>query len=136
MHVYHIISFRPTRYVLNRFRWLEVCNRVRNRNKVKNFIYIGSKIQLFQLEIPIFIYNLVCHNSFINSVTFVFCELVLQRDERRQNYHFSTIFISNSQIGILVSYSRSTYVYVNMPFLIVILKETFVHTTYMFDKSF
>jgi len=33
-----------------------------------------------------------------------------------QNYHFSTIIISNSQIETLVSYSRSTSVNVNMSF--------------------
>ena len=44
----------------------------------------------------------------------------------RQNYHFSTIIISNSQTETLFSNSRSTNVNVNMSFLIVILKETLV----------
>ena len=43
-----------------------------------------------------------------------------------QNYYFCTIIISNSQIEILVSFSRSTNVNVNISFLIVILKETYV----------
>ena len=44
----------------------------------------------------------------------------------RQNYHFSTIIISNSRIETLVSYSRSTNFDVNMSFLLVILKENSV----------
>jgi len=43
-----------------------------------------------------------------------------------QNYYFSTIIISNSQIEILVSYSRSTNVNVNMFFQTVILKKNIV----------
>ena len=37
---YHITPFRPTSYVLMRLKWLEVSNRVRNWNKVKNFIFV------------------------------------------------------------------------------------------------
>ena len=44
----------------------------------------------------------------------------------RQNYHFSTIIISNSRIETLVSYSRSKNFNVNMSFLLVILKENSV----------
>jgi hypothetical protein len=73
-HVFHISPFRPTKYVLNSFTCLEVSNRGRNWNRVKNFIYVGSKIQLCQLEIPIFIYKLMCLFSLINTVSFVFCE--------------------------------------------------------------
>jgi len=39
-HVIHIVPFRPLRYVLKCFRCLEVSNRVRNWNKVKNFIFV------------------------------------------------------------------------------------------------
>ena len=53
---------------------LDVCNRVRNWNKAKNFIYVVSKLQLFQLEIPIFIYKLMCQILLINAVSFLFCE--------------------------------------------------------------
>jgi len=51
-----------------------------------------------------------------------------------QNYHFSTIIISDSQIKTLVSYSRSSKVNVNMPFP----GSTFEgnSSTYVFGKSF
>ena len=68
-------SICPTRYVLKGLRWLEVSNRVRNWNTVKNIVYVGSKLQLCHLEIPIFIYKLMCQSSIINSVSFVFCDL-------------------------------------------------------------
>ena len=49
-NVFHIVPFRPTRYVLKIFRCLEVSNRERNWNKVKktcmwgpNFYYANSK---------------------------------------------------------------------------------------------
>jgi len=71
--VFHIVPFCSTRYVLKFFRCVEVSNRVRIWNKVKN-IYVRSKHQLCQLETPIFIYKLKCHSSLINSVSFVFCE--------------------------------------------------------------
>ena len=54
-HVFHITPFRPTSYVLMRLKWLEVSNRVRNWNKVKNFIFVESKLELCQLEMLIFI---------------------------------------------------------------------------------
>jgi len=73
-HVFQIVPFRPTRCVLKSFRCLEVSNRVRNWNKVKNNIYVWSKLQLCQLEIPIFINKLMCQSSLINPVSFVFCE--------------------------------------------------------------
>ena len=73
-HVFHIVPFRPTRYILKSFRCLELSNRVRNWKKFKNNIYVRSKLQLCQLEIPIFINKLMCQSSLINSVSFVFCE--------------------------------------------------------------
>jgi hypothetical protein len=73
-HVCHIAPFRSTSYVLNSFRYVVVSNRLRNWNKVKNIIYAGSKFQLCQLDIPIFIYKLMCQSSLLNSVLFVFCE--------------------------------------------------------------
>ena len=65
-----IVPFRPRIYVLKSFRSLEVSNRVRNWNKVKNYIYVRSKFLLCQLEIPIFINILMCQSSLINSVSF------------------------------------------------------------------
>jgi len=52
----------------------------------------------------------------------------------KANYFFSTIIISTSQIEILVSYSRSTYVNVNMLFPNSNFEEKF--STYVFGKSF
>ena len=74
-HVFHIAPFSPTRYVLKSFRYLEVRNRVGIWNKVKNFILVVSKLQLCQLEIPIFIYKL-CRSTLINTVSFLFCEFI------------------------------------------------------------
>ena len=115
-HVFHIFPFCPTRYVLKIFRCLDVSNRVRNWNKVKNNIYVRWKIQLCQLEIPIFIKKFMCQCSLINSVSFVFYEFNWCSELKwKQNYHISTI-ISNSQLETLVSYWRSTNVNVNMSF--------------------
>jgi len=112
-HVSDINPFRPTRYVLMCFRCLEVSNSVRNWNKFKKFKYVRSILQLCQLEIPILIYKLMCQSSFINSVSFVFCEF---NRVGSWNEGKTTIIISNSQIELLVSYSRSTYVIENMSF--------------------
>ena len=43
-------------------------------NKVKNNIYVRSKLQLCQLEIPIFINKLMCKRSLMNWISFVYCE--------------------------------------------------------------
>ena len=67
-------SISPTRYVLQSFKCLKFVNLVRNWNKVKNNIYVRSKFQLCQLEIPIFINKLMCQSSLINPVSFMFCE--------------------------------------------------------------
>ena len=56
-HVYHIVPFRSTRYVLKSFRCSEVSNRVRIWNKIKNNIYVRTKLLLCQLEILICINN-------------------------------------------------------------------------------
>ena len=53
-HVFHFASFRTTMYVLHCFRCLEISNRVTNRNKVKNLIFVGSILQISEWEIPIF----------------------------------------------------------------------------------
>jgi hypothetical protein len=52
----------------------------------------------------------------------------------RQNYNFSTIIISNSQIETLVSYSSSTNVNVHMSFPNSNFEGNF--STYVFGKSF
>ena len=75
-HVIHIAPFRTMRNVLKIFRYLEVSNRVRNWNKLKNIIFVGLKLQLCQLEIPIFIYKIMSQRTIINSVSFLFCEFV------------------------------------------------------------
>ena len=72
--VFHIVPFRPTRYVLKSFRCLEVSNRLRNWNILKKNIYVRSKILLSQLEIPIFINILMCKSSLTNSFSIGFCE--------------------------------------------------------------
>ena len=74
--LFHIVPFRSTSYVLKCFRCLEENNRVRNWNKVKNNIYLTSKLLLCQLEIPIFINKLMGQFSLINSVSFAFCEFI------------------------------------------------------------
>jgi len=74
--VFHIAPFRPTRYVLKSFRYLEVRYRVRNWYKFKKFIFVGSKLSLFQLEIPISIYKIMCQSTLINTVSFLFCEFI------------------------------------------------------------
>jgi hypothetical protein len=127
-------SILPTRYVLKIFRFLEFRNRVRNWNKIKNFLLVGSKIQLLELVISIFIYKLMCQITLINSVSFLFCEIIRVTSRKMQNYYFSTIIISNSQIEIMVSYSRSTNVNVNMSFPNSKFEGNF--STYVFGYSF
>jgi tricorn protease-like protein len=73
-HVSHIVPLRTTRNVHFRIRCLEVTNRERKWNEVKIFIFVMSKLQLCQLEIPIFIYKLMCQISLIKAVSFLFCE--------------------------------------------------------------
>ena len=75
-YVFHIVPFRPTRYVLKIFRCLVISNRVRRWNKFKNNIYVRSKFQLCQLEIPIFINKFISQSSLINTVSFVICEFI------------------------------------------------------------
>ena len=83
----------------------------------KNFIFMVSKLQLFKLEIPIFIYNIMGQSTLINK-SFISVLWIYSCNELiwLENYYFSTINISNSQTEILVSYSRSTKVNVNMSF--------------------
>ena len=71
--LFHITPFCPTSYVLIWLKWLEVSNRVRNWNKMKNFIFVDSKLEIHQLEMLIFIYKLMCQSSLIN-LFHLFCE--------------------------------------------------------------
>ena len=100
----------------------------------KNVIYVVSKPQLCQLEIPIFIYKIMCLSTLIN--VFIPVLWIYSCNELKwwQNYYFSTIIISNSQIEILVSYSRSTNVKINMSFPNNKFEGNF--STYVFVKSF
>ena len=66
-------SISPHEVSTKEFQVLGGSNRVRNWNKVKNKIYLMSKLLLCQLEIPIFINQLMCQSSLITSVSFVFC---------------------------------------------------------------
>jgi len=95
-HVFHIDPFRPTRYVLKGFRWMEVCNRVRKWNNVKKHIYVRSKLESCQLEIRIFIYKLMCQMLLVNSVSLVFCEF----DGVRSWNEGKTIILVRSSIQI------------------------------------
>jgi len=54
--------------------------------------------------------------------------------KRRQNYHFISIINSNSQIELQFSYSRSTYVNVNMCFPNRTFEGNF--GTYVFESHF
>ena len=99
-----------------RLKWLEVRNRERNWNKVKNFIFVESKLELCQLKMLIFIYKLKCQSSLINLFHFFSVNLVCYELKRRQKYYFRTFIFSNSQIEILVSFSMSKDVNVNMSF--------------------
>ena len=109
--VINIDPFRPTMYVITGFDWLEVSNRVGNWNKQKKFNYVGSKFQLFQLELPLFIYKLMCQISLINTFSFMFWEY---NRLGYWNVGKTTIIISKSQIEILFLYSRSRNFNVNM----------------------
>jgi len=122
------------------FWYLEVRNRVRMRNKVKNFIFVGSKLKLCQLQImPIGNTNIHIQNyvsEYINKITFIFVLWIYSCNELKwwQNYYFSMIIISNSLIEILVSDSRWTNVNVNMSFPTSKFEGNL--STYVFGKSF
>ena len=116
-----------------RLKWLEVSNRVRNWNKVKNYIYVRSKLLLCQLEKPIFINKSMSKNSVINTVSFAFCEFkrVARWNEGK------TIILVRSSFHIpkktMFSNSRSTNVNVNMSFPFSNFQGNI--STYVFGKS-
>ena len=51
----HISPFHSRNYVLMCLGSLEVSNRVSNWNKGKHFIFVGSMLQICQLELPVII---------------------------------------------------------------------------------
>jgi hypothetical protein len=118
-----------------RLKFLEVSNRVRNWNKVKKFIFVESKLELCQLEMLTFIYNLMCQISLWISVSYVF--FVFNR-VASWNKSKSVIKLRSSfqisQNEILDSYSSSTCVNVNMPFPNSNFEGYF--STYLFGKAF
>jgi len=134
-HVLHISPFCTMGYVLMRLKCLDVSNRVKNWYRVKNFIFVGSKLHLCQTEIPIIMYKLMCQISLCISVFYVFCEF-----NRGASWNKSKAIIKVrssfqiSQLEILVSYSSSTYVNINMTFP----NSNFegYYSTYVFGKSF
>ena len=72
-------------------------------------------------------------SEFINKfVSFPFCKFNSVKSRKKQKYYFRTFIFSNTQIEILVSFSRSTNVYVNMSFLNSNFEGNF--STYMFGK--
>jgi hypothetical protein len=87
-------------------------------------------IGITNIHIQINVSLLINKLSFICVLWFSSCSLL----KWRQNYHFSTIIISNSQIETLVSYSRSTNINVNMSFPNSNFEGNF--STYVFCKSF
>jgi len=95
---------------------------------------VVSKLQICQLEIPVFIYKFKCQSSLINSDSFGSVDLMVYRHLMKAKLFFSTFIISNSQIEKLVSYSRSTYVNVNMSFPISNFEGIF--SSYVFTSHF
>ena len=70
----------------------------------------------------------------IKLVSFLFSELNRVASRKKEKYFFRTFIFSNPQIEILVSFSRSTNVYVNMSFPNSNFEGNF--STYVFGKSF
>ena len=74
-------------------------------------------------------------SEFINKfVTFHFCEFNSVTSRKKQKYFFRTFIFSNPQIEILVSFSRSKNVNVNMSFPNSNFEGIF--STYVFAMSF
>jgi len=75
-------------------------------------------------------------SEYINKRSFISVLWIYSCNELKwwQNYYFGTIIISNSQIEILVSYSRSTNVNVNIHFPNSQFEGNI--STYVFGKSF
>ena len=93
-----------------------------------------SKLQLCQLEIPIFVYKLMCLRSLIKSVSFVFCEF---NRIARWNEGKTIIFVRSSfkfpnrNTGFIF---KVNVCHVNMSFHSGNFEGNF--STYVFGKSF
>ena len=74
-HVSHFAPFRPTRYVLKSFRWLEFSNRVRNWNIIKKNHLRVVEISIMPIGYTNIHIQINVSESFIKEVSFVFCEL-------------------------------------------------------------
>jgi len=61
-YVFHIAPLRITSYVIKSFWCVELSKRVSYWNKIKINIYVVSICQILQLEIPIFMYKLLCQS--------------------------------------------------------------------------
>ena len=134
-HVFHIVPFLPTRYVLKSFRCLDVSKHLRNRknNKKQHLREVENSNMLIGNT------NIHKHNNvseFINKLSFICVLWIYSYSELkwRQNSHFSMTRTANSQIETLVSYSRATNVNVNKS----LSKSNFEgdFSTYVFCKSF
>ena len=74
-------------------------------------------------------------SEFINKfVSFLFCEFNSVTSRKKQKYFFRTFIFSNPEVEILVSFSRSTNVNVNMSYPNSNFEGHF--STYVFAKSF
>ena len=74
-------------------------------------------------------------SEFINKcVSFLFCELNRVTSRKKQKYYFRTFIFSNPPIEILVSFSRSTNVNVNISFPNSNFERNF--SAYVFVKTF
>jgi len=73
-------------------------------------------------------------SEYINKLSFISVLWIYSCNDLKwwQNYYFSAVIISNSQIEILVSYSRSTNVNVNMSFRSSKFEGNF--STYVFGR--
>ena len=116
------------------FRCVEIINRVKKWYNVKHFIFMGSKLQLCQLEIPIFMYKLMCKISLWISVSYVFCEFNRVANCNKSKSIIKIRSFQISQLEILFSYSTFTYVNVNMSFPNSNFEGNF--SRYVFGKSF
>jgi hypothetical protein len=102
----------------------------------------SKKLQIRGVEtsiMPIGNTNIHIQNNvseYINKHSFISLLWIYSCNELKwwQNYNLSSIIISNSQIEILVSYSKSTKVKVNLSFPNSKFEVTF--STYVFCKSF